>query len=246
MRVAALCDIHGNLPALDAVLSELESEDVDAIVLGGDSVAGPMPAETLERLRSLPHELYWVRGNADRELEPTSDLDEAIAERMRWFAAQLTAEQLRFVTTLPERVTLGVDGLGPVLFCHATPYSDTDIFTALTPDERLERILAGVSERVVVVGHTHAQFDRTVAGIRVVNPGSVGMSYDSGPGARWALLGPDVEFRTTPYDVDAAVAAVRERKPPDEDQHVELLTNPPSTEEVARFFEEMATKQQAD
>ena len=245
MRVAALCDVHGNLPALEAVLAETEEAGVDAIVLGGDISAGPQPAETLERLRAYDAvPVHWVRGNADRELATPDALEESIAERLRWVAAQMSDEQLRSLTTLPESITLDVEGLGPVLFCHATPTSDMPIFTAATPDERVARLLGDIDERVVVCGHTHMQFDRAVGGVRVVNPGSVGMSYDAGPGARWAVLGPDVEFRTTAYDVRAAVRAVREAKPPDEDQHAELLEKPPPPDEVVEFFEQAAAKQE--
>jgi putative phosphoesterase len=198
VRVAALYDIHGNLPALEAVLPEA---DADLLVLGGDVVGGSFPAETIERLRGLGGQVRWLRGNAERELVELPPPREAgpppgELERLR---AALTDEQADFLYGLPERVELDVDGLGHVLFCHATPHDDLDIVTPLTPAARLERILDGVDADVVVAGHTHIQEDRSVGGIRWVNAGSVGMPYEDAPGAYWALLGPGVELRCTEY-----------------------------------------------
>ena len=185
-RVAALYDVHGNLPALEAVLAE--AAEVELIVVGGDVVGGAFVAETVERLRALGDRARWLRGNAERELvEGESD-------------PALSDDQVDFLYGLPERVELELPGLGHVLFCHATPQNDLDMVTPLTPDERLRRILAGVGADVVVAGHTHIQEERRVGGVRWVNAGSVGMAYEDAPGAYWALLGPDVELRRTEYD----------------------------------------------
>ena len=199
-RVAALYDVHGNLPALEAVLAEVG--DADLIVVGGDVVGGPFPAETVERLRDLGDRVRWLRGNAERELVEQPPPREAgpppgELERLR---AALSDEQVDFVYGLPERVELDVEGLGRVLFCHATPQNDLDMVTPLTPEERLRRILEGVTADAVVAGHTHIQEDRRVGGVRWVNAGSVGMSYEDEPGAYWVLLGPEVELRRTEYD----------------------------------------------
>jgi len=199
-RVAALYDVHGNLPALEAVLAE--AAEADLIVAGGDVVGGPFPAETVERLRGLGDRVRWLRGNAERELVEQPPPREAgpppgELERLR---AALSDEQVDFVYGLPERVELDVEGLGRVLFCHATPQNDLDIVTPLTPEERLRRILEGVTVDAVVAGHTHIQEDRRVGGVRWVNAGSVGMPYEDEPGACWALLGPEVELRRTEYD----------------------------------------------
>jgi putative phosphoesterase len=201
LTVAALYDVHGNLPALDAVLSEV---DADLILVGGDFVAGPWPAETLERLRALGDRARFIRGNADREVvEPSAEgraggpppgLMEFVRER-------LSPEQIEFLAALPLRETIPVDGLGDVLFCHATPRSDDELLTRISPDERWLAALEGVEANVVVCGHTHVQFDRTVGGYRVVNAGSVGMPYETEPGAYWLLAGPEVELRRTPCEV---------------------------------------------
>jgi predicted phosphodiesterase len=119
---------------------------------------------------------------------------------------RLSAEQISLLHGLPEQVQLEVDGLGPVLFCHATPRNDTEIFLETTPEQHLVPLFAGVLARVVVCGHTHMQFQRDVAGVQVVNAGSVGMPYEDAPGAYWALLGPTIEHRRTVYD-DSGLAA---------------------------------------
>jgi putative phosphoesterase len=197
-RVAALYDVHGNLPALDAVLDEL---DADVILVGGDFVAGPWPGETLERLRGLTGDVRFIRGNADRELtESTRQDDGPRGAALAWIRTQLSVEQLAFLGALPLTDAFEVDGLGRVLFCHATPRSDDELLTSISPDERWARALEGVDADVVVCGHTHLQFDRGVGDVRLVNAGSVGMPYESEPGAYWALLGPDVDLRRTPYE----------------------------------------------
>jgi putative phosphoesterase len=228
MRVAVLCDIHGNLHALEAVLAEVEREEVDAVVLGGDVAWGPFPAETTERLRALGEGVLWVRGNADRD---PGD----------WAAERLGEERVRFLRGLPDTQRLDVDGLGPTLFCHGSPRSDEEMITAVTSESRLREILEGLTERVVVCGHTHHQFDRVVEGIRVVNAGSVGMAYEGRPGAHWGLLGPNVELRRTEFDFAAAADALRASGFPDADEVAKTLyVSPPSAAEVAEHFERQA------
>jgi predicted phosphodiesterase len=196
VRVAALYDVHGNLPALDAVLAEIP-EDVP-ILVGGDVAAGPWPAETLERLRALGDRAHWIRGNADREVwQEVRGM--APAEMIDFVRARLSEEQLDFLRPHPLTETFDVDGLGRVLFCHATPRNDEEILTRISPDERWAAALAGVEADVVVCGHTHVQFERPVGGVRLVNAGSVGMPYETEAGAYWTLLGRDVELRRTPY-----------------------------------------------
>jgi predicted phosphodiesterase len=235
MRVAALYDIHGNLPALEAVLADVPGDAT--IVIGGDITAGPMPAETLSLLRSLGDRSLWIRGNADREAGVESDL---WSRRTAWMWEQLGEENRAFLNTLPETALLAVDGLGETLFVHGSPRSDEEAITAKTSDERLRGILTGVREPLVVCGHTHHQFDRRANGVRVVNAGSVGMPYEGRPGAYWALLGPEVEHRRSEYDVGAAIAAIRETSFPDPEELVETLATPPSAEEAAEVFEQRA------
>jgi len=240
MRVAALYDVHANLPAVEAVLAEV---DVDSILVGGDAVLGPMPRETLRLLRDRG--ATFIRGNCDREVATPGEGEELWTRRARWAHEQLDDEELAFLRDLRHPLPMEVDGLGEVLFCHGSPRSDEEILTAITPPKRLDPILDGVTQNLVVCGHTHAQFDRLVGDRRLVNAGSVGMAYEGEPGiAAWALLGPTVELRRTAYDVEAAAALVRETGFPGADELVnEALLHPPSAEEVTAHFESLAERQ---
>lgn len=241
-RVAALYDVHGNLPALEAVLAEHDVQAADVVLVGGDAVVGPFPGETLAALLALGERALYIRGNTDRLLgEPTAD--DPWAERNAWVRERLGSEGVATVTAWPETLTVEVEGLGPALFCHGSPRSDAEILTRLTPPERLGPILAGVAERIVVCGHTHVQFDRRADGKRLVNAGSVGMPYEGTPGARWALLGPEVALRRTPYDVEAAAQRVRASGLPDADEFAEeYVLNSYSAEEATETFERMAAE----
>ena len=191
MRVAALYDVHGNLPALEAVLKEVPSDAV--IVVGGDVAAGPFPQETVDRLRALGERVKWIRGNADRELTQQGR-GLAPPEVIEWVRSRLTLNTLEWLGRLSPTLVWE-----RVLYCHATPRNDEDIFTERTPEERIASLFADVEQDVVVCGHTHMQFDRIVAGKRVVNAGSVGMSYDEPHGAYWTL---DLEPRHSPYKLE--------------------------------------------
>ena len=214
MRVAALYDVHANPVALRAVLAELEQEPVDLIVVGGDAVPGPLPVPTIVLLRSLGDRAVFVRGNTDRwtveEFDARAGIasDEGRVERpaAAWTATRIDQGQRDFLASFQEPVVIEVVGLGATLFCHGLPRSDEEILTSLTPEERWRPMFAGVEQRLVVCGHTHAQSDRVLGGVRVVNAGSVGMPYEGRAGAYWALLGPDVRLRRTDYDIRAAEA----------------------------------------
>jgi putative phosphoesterase len=213
MRVAALYDIHGNLPALEAVLAEV---DADLVVVGGDVAPGPQVDACLERLDALDVPVRWVMGNGDREV--------------------LSTEQL---AGFEPTVEVDVDGIGPVLFCHGSPRSDIEMITLITPPERLLPMLEGVAQDVVVCGHTHHQFDRTVAGKRVINAGSVGLPYQGDAAAFWLALGPAVELRRTAYDTPAAVEAFS-TIPELRDSVRASLVEPISAQAIAEFFEQRA------
>ncbi len=244
MAVAALYDIHGNLPALEAVLAEPDVAGADRVVIGGDALVGPMPAETLALLVALGARVAWVRGNTEREVIEQRGADPGKGElwdrRATWVAGRLTAADLERCGSWPLTVSLAVDGLGAVCFCHATPRSDSEIFTAISPPERVAPMLAAAVEGTVVCGHTHVQFDRAIGGKRAVNAGSVGMPYQGEAAAYWCLLGPDVELRRTDYDVDAAAARIRATGIPDADGFAADLLRPASAEEATTEFEAMA------
>lgn len=232
MRVATLSDIHGNLPALEAVLADVERTGVDAIVVAGDSYSGPWPAEVVDLLAALDPVI--VRGNADR-LDAVRAFDDSLGE---WNEARLGPSRLAAVSAWPLTAELEIAGLGRVLVCHSTPTDDEPVYTRSTPDDELVAILGPIEHQVLVCGHTHMQYDRTLgSGLRIVNPGSVGMPYEGEPGAYWAVLDPDVDFRRTEYDVEAAVAAIEVMRVPVDGRLLEQLVDPPDAESTTTYFE---------
>src|SRR5512146_167824 len=184
MRIAALNDIHGNLPALEAVLEDVRRIGVDRIVVGGDVVPGPMVRETLACLRGLDVPVDYLYGNcefavlAEREGRDSGyKLPADALATVRWTATYLDAAEAAFLAAWPKTVRIDVDGIGAVWFCHGTPRDENEIFTSLTPDDVVEPMLDGVTASLVVCGHTHMQFDRAIARTRIVNAGSVGMPF---------------------------------------------------------------------
>ncbi|MDP9067990.1 MAG: metallophosphatase family protein [Actinomycetota bacterium] len=243
MRIAALYDIHGNQPALEAVLREVEREGVEVILIGGDIAWGPFPRETVDHLQHLENATF-IRGNADREVAQrlgTADgIDEITADITLWVADQLTNEQQQWLDRLATSFVADVDGIGDVMFCHGSPRSDEEVITPLSPVDRLRTALAEVRERTIVCGHTHMQFERDVGSHHVINAGSVGMPYQREPGAYWALLGPNIEFRRTNYDTKAAATAMKASGCPHvAEAFIETMLHPPPAEEVASHFEAM-------
>jgi predicted phosphodiesterase len=232
-RVAVLCDVHGNLPALEAVLADPRLLDAESVVVGGDVVAGPMPRECLDLLLSLGERAHFLRGNADRFVAERSPEHGA-----SWCSDELGDERLAIVAGWPLTVELDVDGLGRVLFVHATLNSDEEILTRITPEDEVAQAFAGVEAGTVIGGHTHVQFDRRIAGgPRFVNAGSVGIPYEGRRGAFWALLGPDVELVSTDYDVESAAAAIRDRGWSESEQVARWLLEPEDPDKVTEFFE---------
>ena len=253
MRVAVIYDIHGNLPALETVLEEVRQAEVDQVVVGGDVVPGPMPRETLRRLLDLDLPTHFIYGNGELAIlaqiagaqtgsviywGTTSGArpPESIVEIYRWTAAQLQPEFEAVLASWPKTLQLEIDGLGQVLFCHSTPRSETEVFTPLTSEDRLLSIFEGLDARVVVCGHTHMQFDRMIGRTRVVNAGSVGMPFGES-GACWLLIGPDVQFRHTPYDLEKAAERIRATSYPQaQDFAAHNVLEPPSEEEMLEAF----------
>lgn len=211
MQVAALYDVHGNLPALEAVLADPRCASADLIVCGGDLVAGPLPAECLDRLEAEGERVRFISGNCDREVTLPSGHEEWHEHIGGWSAARLGDARLERVRRWPLTIELEVPGLGQALFCHATPTSDLRILTKITPDDEVARELAGTTSDIVVCGHTHVQYDRRVDELRVVNAGSVGMPYEGSPDPCWAILDTDgVELVSTPYDAAGALEVLSE------------------------------------
>ncbi len=242
MRVTAIYDIHGNLPALEAVLEEVRLAEVELIVVGGDVVPGPMPRETLECLLDLDIPVQFIQGNCEIDaLAETTGASavrfpEQVREIMRWSAQQIFPEYEQLVAGWAKTLRIEIDGLGAVLFCHATPRDDNEIFTRLTPEERLLPIFERLDVALVVCGHTHMQFDRMVGKIRVVNAGSVGMPFGE-PGADWLLLDADVQLQHTTYDLTKAAERICKTNYPQAQAFTaNYILQPPKEEQMLEAF----------
>lgn len=243
MRIAALYDIHGNLDALDAVLAEVRDARVELIVVGGDIYPGPFAPGALARLLDSDIPVRFILGNGDRavldqrEGRPFNAMPERVRSTIAWHAARLTDAERRTLASWPASLRLEVPQLGRLLFVHATPWSDTEIFTRSTPLPRLRRLFHDTQADIVVCGHTHMQFDRTVDDMRIVNAGSVGMSFGQ-PGACWLLLEPGgLTMRRTGYDLVVAAARIRRSSYPDaEDFASRFVLAAPSEETMLDLY----------
>jgi putative phosphoesterase len=241
-RVAVLSDVHGNAVALGAVLREVAAAQPDLVVFGGDLTWGSLPEETWALVQPLQRAIF-VRGNAERALAEAEERIrdgsvEQLTPRERWMVERHSRPTRAKLAGFLESAVVEIAGLGNVRFCHGSPRSDEELVTFATPEPRMRALLEGVSESVLVTAHTHIQFDRTVAGIRSINPGSVGMPYEGRAGsAFWALLGADVDLRETGYDVDEAVQRYRATDDPLAEQMVEILVEPPTREEAVEDAE---------
>lgn len=230
MRVAALYDVHGNLPALEGVLADASAEGIDAIVAGGDVVWGPSQAECISLLRSAGAD--FIRGNCERAVLTSQSASAA------WCNEQLSPEDRQLVSTWPETIEVLHAELGRILFCHATPRSDEENLTSATSDDELAAALAGVQADVVVGGHTHVQLvRRALQGPRLVNAGSVGLPCHGEAGAYWAVLGPDIELRSSAYDVERAVAMLRQSGFPRAGDFEELIRGRVRAESATAYFD---------
>ena len=242
MRVAAIYDVHGNQPALEAVLQEIRAAEVDKIVVGGDVVPGPMPREALECLLALDLPVQFIQGNGEVAVlaamagRDSTSLPEQAREAVQWTARQLHSNHERLMASWPKTLRVEIPGLGTVLFCHATPRSDTEIFTRLTPADRVLPAFSGIDAPLVVCGHTHMQFDRIIGNIRVVNAGSIGMPFGE-PGAYWLLLDGEVRLRRTPYDLTAAAERIRATTyPAAKEFAAQNILQPPSEAAMLELF----------
>lgn len=246
-RVAALYDLHGHLPALEAILAEARNSGAELVVVGGDVFPGPLARDCLELLRGQPLPCRFLRGNGENDVlaaragRPLTRVPEAYRAPLLWHANELQEDEAAWIASWPAGLQLEIAGLGRVLFCHATPRDDNELFTRLTPDARLAPAFAGVDAPLVICGHTHMPFDRRVHHLRVVNAGSAGMPFGTG-GADWLLLGPDVEPRHTDLDLDAAIARLRAGAYPQLDFIERSLRAPPTIDAMTELFERAALR----
>jgi predicted phosphodiesterase len=210
--LAVLYDIHGNLPALEAVLADARAQGADRLALGGDyALMGPWPDEVLALLAGREAAVR-IRGNADRWLADDHDApdNELMRGALGYCRERIGGERVDELARLPERARLP-EGL----FCHASQRSDMRSF-APEPGEDEAELLSGVTESRLVFGHTHLQFTRRAGTIELLNPGSVGLPFDGDPRAAYALVDDagEVELRRVVYDHEAVAAAARERMGP--------------------------------
>ena len=208
--MAIIYDVHGNLPALEAVLADARTAGAQRFLLGGDyALFGPFQAESVAALRELG-EATWIRGNVDRWAGNPGDLpdDDVLARAVADCRGVLGDGLADELGELPEQVV--IDG---TRYCHASPVSDMRSFLP-EPAADDEEMLAGASERRVVFGHTHLQFRRSgPGGVELLNPGSVGLPLDGDPRSAYALAHDDgsIEHRRVDYDREAAISALQDR-----------------------------------
>jgi putative phosphoesterase len=223
MRIGLISDIHGNLPALDAVLAKLDEEAVDRLVCLGDIAVGPWPSDTVKRIAAL--DCPCIVGNWDAWMldgvPPVGDSDAGrmLLEMGSFWAEQLDEDDLAFMRLAEPELRVEVDGGRHLLFFHGSPRSYNEPILAATPTERLTHMLEGLDAPIVCVGHTHVQMVRRLPSTLIVNPGSVGLPFLEWPVAaarvcRWAEYGildyvddgaVNVQLRRTPYDADALI-----------------------------------------
>jgi predicted phosphodiesterase len=240
--IAAIYDIHGNLPALEAVLEDIRGSKIDEIIVGGDVVPGPMPRETLECLLTLDIPARFIMGNGDRIVLAQMDGVESeeiplsFRENIQWNASQLGAQHKARMSMWPATLRIEIENEGTVLFCHATPRNDTELFSRRTEESRLLPVFEGVDASMVVCGHTHMQFDRMVGSTRVINAGSVGMPFGE-PGAYWLELGAAIRLRHTTYDLIKAADRIRATAYLRADDFAARnVLRPPSEEEILKSY----------
>ena len=224
MRVALFSDVHGNSVAFEAMLADLDRQDVDHVVcLGDHAQGGAQPAECLERLRELG--CPTVMGNSDHFLltqDPgVEEVTEAQLETVRWSASQLSDELLEFHRSFEPTVSVDL-GDGRLLAFHGTPRSRDEVVGPWMEEVAFREPFAAVDASVLAGGHTHQQWARRLGDRYYVNPGSVGLAYDhdqpeetfrADPCAEYAVLtvdgpGVGVEFRRIPFDAGAVIEAI--------------------------------------
>ena len=242
MAIAALYDIHGNLPALEAVLQELQQYEIDQVIIGGDVVPGPMAAACLNTLKSLKYPTRFVIGNCENTIltlkkggSPPA-LPPKVLSVFEWTANELSPSDLEEIGQWSNTIELSDSTFGKLLFCHASPRNDTDIYTRETKEKKLKPLFEGVTADVVICGHTHMQFDRFIGSIRTINAGSVGMPFGK-TGAYWLLIDQTIQLMHTKYDLEDAARRIRLTEYPEAEEFASNnVLSPPSEEEmIVRF-----------
>lgn len=208
-RLALVYDVHGNLAALEAVLTAARSEGIASVVCGGDvALFGAHPAECVGLLDSYGDGMIAIRGNCDRYLADPPAAPEDELEVVQWTREALGEELVARLGALPGAVSIEAHG---ALVVHASPRSDEDVVLPETPRDDVTAMLEGTSQPLVICGHVHIQYRRTINGTELVNPGSVGLPLDGDSRAAWAVLEDGhVGFRRTAYDVAGVIAELEQ------------------------------------
>ncbi|MEQ9425908.1 MAG: metallophosphoesterase family protein [Cyclobacteriaceae bacterium] len=241
MPIAVLYDIHGNLPALEAVIAEVGQLEVDEIIVGGDVVVGPMSKECLELLLNIDNPIKFIYGNCEvavldvADNKPLTNLPQNVVEDIFWTTNSLSAGQLQEIRKWPKIVVSDIPGIGKTLFCHATPRNENEIFTILTVEEKLLPIFNSCDADIVICGHTHMQFDRMVGSKRIVNAGSVGMPFGK-TGAYWLYIDTDFHLKCTTYNLNLAEKSILQTGYPHPDDFIKSITTPQSEETMLEIF----------
>jgi predicted phosphodiesterase len=248
MRLALIADIHGNLPALEAVLSEVERERVDELICLGDVALGPQPVDTLERLRALGCPV--TMGNWDAwffQQMPSldGDLGRVLGDLRSWAIEQLSSDHRRYVLGFDQTLEVDLGSGASLLGFHGSPRSFEDMILATTSDAELERMLDGHTALILAGGHTHFQLFRRFGESAVVNPGSVGLPFRRGeagvmrisPWAEYGLVDYEegrlaVELRRTAFDVESFLALMLQSGMPHAEWWADLWRDKPTAEEA--------------
>jgi putative phosphoesterase len=247
MRIAVLADIHGNLPALLAVLGELDGDPVDALVVAGDAVGGPLVAETLTTLENRPEPVYWIAGNGEREAFAVHGGGQATDDepgRAAAWSARALDDEVHHATLAAAPFSRVLD---EVLFCHGSPRRDDEILTRATPDDAMLTALAGSDQALVVGGHTHQQFIRHLRpGLTYANAGSVGVPYEGRAAAFWMIVADGIpQLRETGYDIREAAEQLRRSGFPDTESLLDgSLLDPIDPDWVTALFEHTAGRRE--
>jgi putative phosphoesterase len=229
MRIALISDIHGNLIALQTVLTDIEKEHVDQIVCLGDVTAnGPQPREVIQRIRDL--QCPVVCGNTDewffvpQTYDPNSERERQLMAMLEWAIQKFSPDEIAFMRNFQPRDEIPLENDATLLCFHGSPQSNTQVVQATTTDDELTRMLSGYRATVMAGGHTHTQMLRRFKDMCIINPGSIGMPIERGatreqdrrvPWSEYAIVDSHdkklaVEFRRVPLDVSAVMCAARE------------------------------------
>jgi diadenosine tetraphosphatase ApaH/serine/threonine PP2A family protein phosphatase len=237
--LACLADVHGNTAALDAVLASAEFARASAVAFLGCTTTGPDPHGVLQRCADLKIPVFHLAGNGERlVLEFASGRRPVEREVDEWLVAAHGDEGLAAIGSWPGGLRAAWPQAAGLRMCHGSPRSDVELLTTLTSEARLREATAGVDEAVVIHGHTHIQYRRDAAGKLITGAGSVGLPYQTGPGARWALVSDQVQLVTTPYNLDDAEARIRATGYPAE-AYLKTMRRPASPEQRPAELEDL-------